>query len=131
MQDKMEESFLQRLRTSTAESNSPPKLSRIRVSPACHFGTASSNFDLWSRPWGVARLLDLRAPIRWKGPSSTSTRITNNKNINWLLAVLWNNGANTVEAGFRAESHSILSRDNGLWQLRRLNQLSQETNIWD
>jgi len=24
------------------------------------FGTTSSIFDLWSRPWGVARLLDLR-----------------------------------------------------------------------
>jgi len=24
------------------------------------FGTASSIFDLWSRPWGVARLLVLR-----------------------------------------------------------------------
>jgi len=25
------------------------------------FGTTSSIFDLWSRPWGVARLLDLKA----------------------------------------------------------------------
>jgi len=38
------------------------------------FGTTSF-FDLWSRPWGVARLLGLRALIPREGLDSTTTTI--------------------------------------------------------
>jgi len=61
MQDKTEgEFFMQNLRTPSTGSDSPPPwLSRIRASPARHL-RHHSIFDLWSRPWGVARLLGVR-----------------------------------------------------------------------
>jgi len=46
------------------------------------FDTTSSIFDLWSRPWGVVRLLGLleflRVPIPRKGSGSTTTNIWSN-----------------------------------------------------
>jgi len=66
-QDKtVEKFFLQRLRAPSAGSRPPPSgLSRIWAFPARHLGTTSSIFDLWSRSWGVARLLGLReVPLR-------------------------------------------------------------------
>jgi len=44
------------------------------------FGTTSSSFDLWSRPWGVARLWVFaeffRSPIPRKGSGSSTTTTT-------------------------------------------------------
>jgi len=55
-----EEFFLQRLQTPSAGSDSPPPgLSYIRASRRAIFDTTSNIFDLWSRPWGVARLFGL------------------------------------------------------------------------
>jgi len=45
-----------------------------------NFSTTSSIFDLWSRPWGVVRLLSLRGvsplPILRKGSGSSNTTTT-------------------------------------------------------
>jgi len=55
------EFFLQRLRTLSVRSNSPPPgLSASELLRRAIFGTTSSIFDRWSRPCGVARLLGLR-----------------------------------------------------------------------
>jgi len=43
-------------------------------SPRAIFGTTSSIFDLWSRPWGVVRLLGLRGLIPRKRSGSNTTR---------------------------------------------------------
>jgi len=53
------------------------------------FGTTSSIFDLWSRPWGVARLLGLRGipphdPIPRKGSGSITT-IAKSLYLSWYL----------------------------------------------
>jgi len=45
--------FLKACKTENQEKTSKPLRRAI-------FGTTSSIFDLWSRPWGVARLLGLR-----------------------------------------------------------------------
>jgi len=74
------EFFLQRLRTPSAESNSPPPELFCPASEPLRraiFGNTSSIFDLWSRPWGVAQLLGLRevSPRHYpsKGSGSTTT----------------------------------------------------------
>jgi len=74
--------FRSRLRTPSAGSDSPPPwLSRSPASEPLRraiFGTTSSIFDLCSRPWGVARLLDLRGvpprphPLEGVGSSTTT-----------------------------------------------------------
>jgi len=68
-QDKMGEFFLQRLRSSTAGSNSPySRLSYIR-------SFRRAIFDVWSKPWGVADYWVSRAPIpREVSGSTTNTR---------------------------------------------------------
>jgi len=78
--DKMEEFFLQQLRTPSAGSNSPPSaLSHIWVSQRAIFGFTSI-FDLWSRPWGMARLLGLRevsgCPLLRKGSRAPPPTLT-------------------------------------------------------
>jgi len=63
MQDKTEgEFFMQRLRDLTLQDLTHLLLDSPASEPLRRaiFGTASSTFDLWSRPWGVARLLGLR-----------------------------------------------------------------------
>jgi len=75
VQDKTEEFFLQRLRISTAGSGSPPfghRLSAFEPLGRAIFDTTI--FGLWSKFWGVVRLLSLRAHIPRKGPASTTTR---------------------------------------------------------
>jgi len=53
-------------RTPSAGSNTPPSwLSCIWASPARHLRHYFFHFDLWSRHWGVVRLLSLRGvPLR-------------------------------------------------------------------
>jgi len=48
----------------------PPGFSRVRASPARHIlDTTSFIFALWSRPWGVARLLGVREISHYPNPS--------------------------------------------------------------
>jgi len=50
----------QHLWSSTAGIGLTFWLQCIWASSACHFGSSSSNFDLWSRLWGFIQLLGLR-----------------------------------------------------------------------
>jgi len=70
MQETEREFFLQRMQTHSAG------LTHLLLDcPASEllrrtiYGTTSSIFDLWSRPWGVARLLNLREVLSRPHPS--------------------------------------------------------------
>jgi len=67
MQDKTEEFFLQRLRTPSAGSDSPPPwLSRIQVFPACHLRHHFFHF------WPLIQTLGRRLTIGWSSSTPPS-----------------------------------------------------------
>jgi len=67
------------------------------------FGNTSSIFDLWSRPWGVVRLLEfLHAPIPRKG--SDSTTITTLLYDSVSIQFQWNKIYLETHSTYRAEA---------------------------